>query len=175
MNSLVAPNLSTSIVSESGALHLATLPGPRRESLEIEWMSARELKALTSGQALRARRLRSGRTMASDTSEQMEKAVTRLRRELESAHAELENAQAALTGSNQLLDRTRGEVTRLEFELRTHTAEAEVDKLRAIESLRQEMDLDRRQARRERELELAQHQKWRDDLQAERAVNSGDS
>ena len=57
----------------------------------------------------------------------------------------------------------------MKFELRTHTAEAEVDKLRSIESLRQEMDLDSRQARRERELELAQHQEWREELRAERA------
>ena len=66
------------------------------------------------------------------------------------------------------LERTRGEVTRLDFELRSRTAEAELDKLRAIESLRQEMDMDRRQVRREREQELAQHWERRRELLNER-------
>ena len=60
---------------------------------------------------LRARRLRSGRTKASDTSEQMEEAVTRLRRELESARAELENAHTTLDGSNQEHTRERERTT----------------------------------------------------------------
>ena len=54
-------------------------------------MSAREIKALKRGgqSQLRVGRLRSGRKMASETSEQTEEAVGQLQMELEIALAEL--------------------------------------------------------------------------------------
>ena len=55
----------------------------------------------------------------------MEKTVRRLQNELENAQAEPESAHTELEGTCE-------EVTQLEFE---RTTEAELDKLRAIESL----------------------------------------
>ena len=133
-------------------------------------MSAQEVKALKQGgqSQLRVGRLRSGCNIASEPREQTEEAVGQLQTELEQALAELHKR-------NQELEETRGEVTRLQSELRTLETQFELDQLRGVEQLRQEMDLERRHARREREELLAERAASRKQLESHKArsVRSG--
>ena len=122
-------------------------------------MSNRELRGLDfETRELTQGRLRSGTTMASETSQA----------ELEELKQQLETVQGQLDSKEQELGRERGKVIELESEVRSISMEAEIDKLRALEDLRRDLDRERRQMREDREMELTRFYEWREELLAEK-------
>ena len=129
-------------------------------------MSQRELKDLlraTESRELTTEGLRSGTTrtttlaMDSDSSE-LEKTKERLAEalaELATRNAELERAKVGRESAEEEARTASEQVSRLEADLRRSTLEAEVVKLREVEALRKDFDVERRFLREDREREAA--------------------
>ena len=95
--------------------------------------------------------------------------IEELRQQLERTQAQLDRTQGELASREKELGGARESVTRLEAELRTVGMEAELYKLRAVEALRTELDMERKQIRADREVELARFKEWKEELLAEKA------
>ena len=129
--------------------------------MEVPWrMTQRELRALDfeKRELLAVSELRSGTTRSGAVemdSERYEEALKELRLQLAQTRAELSSREQELLVSHQ-------EVAQLGSKLQTMELQAEVEKLRAVEVLRKEMDLERMQWRKERDVELARYREWKD-------------
>ena len=135
--------------------------------MEVPWrMTQRELRALDfeKRELLAVSELRSGTTRSGAVemdSERYEEALKELRLQLAQTQAELSSREQDLLVSHQ-------EVAQLGSKLQTMELQAEVEKLRAVEALRKEMDLERMQWRKERDVELARYREWKDAIQSEK-------
>ena len=95
--------------------------------------------------------------MDSDSSE-LEKTKERLAEalaELATCNAELERAKVGRESAEEEARTANEQVSRLEADLRRSTLEAEVVKLREVEALRKDFDVERRFLREDREREAA--------------------
>ena len=124
-------------------------------------MSQCELKALTAeagkGSLTREKRLRSGRIRTSRDdamNEEGSKVLEELQTQLLEACAklkekgqELADAQQSLSDAQEEAEAQRQHAKDLENELRTSRLQAEIDKLRALEMLREKFDAEREQLR----------------------------
>jgi len=128
-------------------------------------MSKRELKALPfeRRELLGESRIRAGDIMSSETE------LEEWRQQLERTQAQLDRTQVELTSKEKELEGARESMNRLKAELRTASMEAELDKLRTMEALRKDLDMERKQLREDRELELARFKEWKEELLAEKA------
>ena len=68
-----------------------------------------------------------------------------LRQQLERTQAQLNRTQVELTSKEKELEGARESMNRLKAELCTASMEAELDKLRTMEALRKDLDMERKQ------------------------------
>ena len=139
-------------------------------------MSQRELKALTAETGkeglTREKRLRSGRVRTSRDDAMNEEGSRDLRGRLQAAleekSRELAGAQQRLSDAQEETEAERRRAKELENELHTSTLQAEVDKLRALEALREKFDAEREQLRDDRAQDGARFREWKDTAIAEK-------
>ena len=142
-------------------------------------MSQRELKALTEkGDLTQEKRLRSGRlrtrrddAMAEEGSSELEELQTQLqeaRARLEAQSRELADAQRGMSDAQSEAESARQRADELENELRATALQAELDKLRALETLREKFDEEREKLRDDRAQDGARFSEWKATADAEK-------
>ncbi len=78
------------------------------------------------------------------------------------------DAQQSLSDAQEEAEAERRRAKELENELRTSRLQAEIDKLRALETLREKFDAEREQLRDDRAQDGARFKAWKDTAVAER-------
>ncbi len=89
--------------------------------------------------------------------QQLQMELVRMRTQLDQKGMEV---KAELTAAQNSAKAAKDLLTALERELRTVRLQAELEKLREMESLRREFDQERRQLREDRERDVSQYKKW---------------
>ena len=96
------------------------------------------------------------------------KELEELEKQLLEARAELEEKCQLLSDAQEEAKAERRRAKELEDELRTSTLQAEVYKLRALETLREKFDAEREQLREDRAQDGARFKEWKNGAIAER-------
>lgn len=128
-------------------------------------MSERELRALgvERGNTSPKVKLRSGNTYTMTSEASLSAETGEVEQQLQKTRAELENKEKDLL-------KARGDITRLQNDIRMVSMELEIDKFKQLETLRKDFDKERRQLRDQREMELAFFKEWKEEMLAENAI-----